>query len=44
MIRRSQRRVEMGARLLETAKRGVERLGGRLDQARRLRGAPLQPA
>ena len=39
----AQRRFEMAARLVERGQRGVERLHGRLDQRRRLRGAALQP-
>ena len=34
----------MTARLLDRGQRGIERLHGRLDQRRRLRGAALQPA
>ena len=40
----AQRRFEMAAGFLQRVERGIERLHRRLDQARRLRCAPLQPA
>ena len=40
----AQRLLEMAAGFLQRGQRHIERFDRRLDQARRLRGAPLQPA
>ncbi len=39
----AQCRFKMTARLIERRQRGIERLDGRFDQARRLRHAPFEP-
>ena len=43
-IRRAQRSFKMTAGLVERRQSGIERLDGRLDQPRRLRHAPFEPA